>query len=117
MYVNYGAQEKDNYDMVNILGYSDGPEFECGAPHSRGRRLTYREIENILQSAVTNNMYRNVTITRLREEPEEWKHACITSGVNILEPEIYFLSDREVVLFYYCESCGVLVYYFDKEQY
>lgn len=80
--------------------------------YQRPTRLTRPMIEQI----IAFNLNANPTVlqfTKLTEEPHDWKHACVSSGVVRLMPStVQFEGNR--ITFALCPSCAKILYYLEE---
>lgn len=90
-----------NYDFM----YND---------NRKPKRLTYSEINDLLLMTAAQKYNLNVmglSVIRLSDRPQIWRHSCPAVGVTILKPTYVMLADGTEIEYAICPVCGKITFY------
>lgn len=72
-------------------------------------RRTKANLEAFLQQS--SGAPGQLSFTRFRDQPEVFRHACLQTGVRVLQPKQLTYPDGAPILFAFCDVCGGAYYY------
>lgn len=79
-------------------------------------RLTKSRAEELI--ALSLGVPVGLKFTKLSDQPREWKHACVPTGVVVLCPNRipYDITTGIFIDFVVCPACGGVLYYYEGGQ-